>query len=163
MVPPPTILRVITTDGLIQRIEDLTRSSGNHVAGFIIAVIGSRTTNNTDSLISDENCLASSGYHAFILNTTKFAGRKPCTVDDELCFLTRVMLMCRVRDVPNHSALQDNARFKTLRSKPWQIQGRVYADRSETASIIEPYWKLITGDFSKLENNVSGTATRLNF
>ena len=74
MVPPPTILRVITTDGLIQRIEDLTRSSGNHVAGFIIAVIGSRTTNNTDSLISDENCLASSGYHAFILNTTKFAG-----------------------------------------------------------------------------------------
>ena len=73
------------------------------------------------------------------------------------------MLMCRVRDVPNHSALQDNARFKTLRSKPWQIQGRVYADRYETASIIEPYRKLITGDFSKLENNVSGTATRLKF
>ena len=161
MVPPPTTLHVIITDGLMKRIKDLTRGSRNYVADFI-GVIGSRTSNNTDSLISDENCLASSGYHAFILNTTKFAGRKPCTVDDELCFLTRVMRMCRLRDVPNHSALQDNARFKTLRRKPWQIQGRVYADRSETISIIEPLWKLITGDFPKLVNNVSCTAIRLN-
>lgn len=54
--------------------KGLTRSSRNNVADFIIAVVGSRATNNADGLIPDEYCLTPSGYHCFVFDTTKLTG-----------------------------------------------------------------------------------------
>lgn len=131
-------------------IQEPTGSTLYDITDFIISIIGTRIPTSNVWLTSYKNSLPTNGCHLCILDTTKFIGHQPCTVDDQICLVARLMSICGFADMFKNSAPESNPGFETLSYQIGKINCCIDADRCKCCSKINPWCKLILRYLPKL-------------
>jgi len=108
----------------------------HNIADLIVTIVGTGIGAHHFCFVPYQDRLPTSGHHLLVIDPAELNSGEPSTIDDHICFLSRMMERCSFNNVLEDCSFEYNSVFQALRYQPWQVNSSVDAHGRKGVSAV---------------------------